>query len=119
MALHRRPSHGSTSAGHPGPVRAAGGQPVHSWRRRPAAVPRPPATPGPPPRPAADPARAAAAARAYLAAAGYDGTVEVAPGGQRLTVTYTPVLLSAAGIDELPVSGSATADLLDPRDGTP
>jgi hypothetical protein len=73
------------------------------------------------PRP--DPARAAAAARAYLAAAGYQGTVTIAPGGRQLRVTttgsYTPVLLSAAGVGPLPVAGSATADLLDPQGGTP
>lgn len=68
-------------------------------------------------------ARAAAGARAYLAAAGVQGTVTVAPGGRRVTVTttgsYTPVLLSAAGIGPMPVTGSATADLIDPEGGTP
>ncbi len=66
--------------------------------------------------PAADPARAAAAARSYLAAAGVSGTVSIAPGGRQLTVTttgtYTPVLLSAAGVGPMQVAGTATADLV-------
>lgn len=76
---------------------------------------------GHPARP--DPARAAAAARAYLAAAGVTGTVAIAPGGQRLTVTttgtYAPVLLTAIGIGPQPVTGTATADLVTVEGGTP
>lgn len=70
-----------------------------------------------------DPARAAAAARGYLTAAGVTGSVAIAPGGQRLTVTtndtYTPVLLTAIGIGPMPVTGTATADLVTVEGGTP
>jgi Flp pilus assembly protein TadG len=66
--------------------------------------------------PRANPTLAAAAARSYLTAAGVTGSVSIAPGGQTLTVTtrdtYSPVLLSAIGIGALPVTGTATADLV-------
>lgn len=73
--------------------------------------------------PRANPTLAAAAARTYLDAAGVTGTVAIAPGGQRMTVstrdTYTPVLLSAIGIGPMPVTGEATADLVTVEGGTP
>lgn len=73
--------------------------------------------------PRADPALAAAAARSYLAAAGVEGTVSIAPGGRRLTVTttgsYNPVLLSAVGVAPMPVTGSAIADLVTIEGGNP
>jgi Flp pilus assembly protein TadG len=63
-----------------------------------------------------DPVLAAAAAQAYLASADVTGTVQIAADRQHLTVTvtipYTTVMLSYIGIDQLTVTGRATATLL-------
>ncbi len=60
-----------------------------------------------------DPARAVLAGQAYLAAAGISGTVSVA--GDTVTVqtttTYTPVILSLAGVGTQTVTGESTARL--------
>ena len=73
--------------------------------------------------PRTSPSRAAAAARTYLRASGVTGSVTVAPGGRRLTVTttdtYAPVFLSAIGLGPMRVSGAATADLVTVQGGTP
>jgi Flp pilus assembly protein TadG len=63
-----------------------------------------------------DPVLAATAAQAYLASAGVTGTVEIAADRQHLTVTvtipYTTDMLSYIGIDQVTVTGRATATLL-------
>lgn len=60
-----------------------------------------------------DPARAAQAAQAYLNTAGVTGSVSVS--GDLVTVrtsaTYTPVMLSLAGVATQSVSGESTARL--------
>jgi hypothetical protein len=63
-----------------------------------------------------DPALAVTAAQAYMSAAGVTGTVEVAADRLHLTVTvtiaYNTVMLSYIGIDQVSVTGHATAQLL-------
>jgi Flp pilus assembly protein TadG len=60
-----------------------------------------------------DPARAVQAGQAYLSAAGISGTVSVV--GDTVTVqtttTYTPVILSLAGVGTQTVTGESTARL--------
>ncbi len=62
----------------------------------------------------ADPSQAASAARAYLAAAGVIGSVSADQNTVTVTVTdtYECSFLSIIGIQSLPVSGTATADIL-------
>lgn len=57
----------------------------------------------------ADPAGATAAAQAYLASVGHTGTVAVAGDivEVRVTIAYRTVILGAAGINDLAVTGSA------------
>ena len=59
--------------------------------------------------------RARAAAQDYLRAAGAHGSVEVNLDTVTVTVTdtYRPTLLSIVGVNEIPVSASATASSLD------
>ena len=68
-----------------------------------------------------DAAAASQAARAYLTAAHVDGSVAVT-GGTNLTVevtdTYNPRFLGLIGINQLPVTGSATARLVRSLGGT-
>jgi len=63
-----------------------------------------------------DPGAAVAAASAYLAAAGVTGTVGVSQDRQQVTVTVTittnTVMLSIVGIDQMTVTGHATAQLV-------
>ena len=63
-----------------------------------------------------DPALAMAAAQTYLTSAGVTGTVEVAADRLHLTVTvtipYNTMMLSYIGIDQVVVTGRATAQLL-------
>ena len=63
-----------------------------------------------------DPARAAAAARAYLSAADATGTIQVAADRRHVLVTVTirrdTVMLSLIGIDQITVTGHATAVLV-------
>ena len=64
---------------------------------------------------AVDPARARTAAGRFLAAAGVEGTTTVVNGNEieiRVTDSYTPQFLSILGINELPVSGTASARLV-------
>ena len=71
--------------------------------------------------PTTDPGRARAAARAYLADAGLTGTVEITDSGRTLTVTadstYRPLFLSAIGVRQMNVSGTATVDLEQVQEG--
>ncbi len=62
----------------------------------------------------ADPSQAASAASAYLAAAGVIGSVTADQNTVTVTVTdtYECSFLSIIGIGSLPVSGTATADIL-------
>lgn len=62
----------------------------------------------------ADPGKAAAAASAYLASAGVAGNVTADQNTVTVTVTdqYPCSFLSIIGITSLPVSGTATADIL-------
>lgn len=61
---------------------------------------------------------AVSAARAYLASSGNTGSVTIITSGQKIRVTVTvtitepTLLLSAIGIDDLQVTKTATADLL-------
>src|SRR6266511_4176957 len=63
-----------------------------------------------------DPALAVTAAQAYLTSAGVTGTVQVAADRLHLSVTvtipYNTVMLSYIGIDQVIVTGHATAQLL-------
>ena|SRR5690349_20335207 len=63
-----------------------------------------------------DPGAAVDAANAYLAAAGVEGTVQVSQDRQQVTVTVTittnTVMLNIIGIDQMTVTGHATAQLL-------
>jgi Flp pilus assembly protein TadG len=63
-----------------------------------------------------DVARAVAAGQAYLAAAGVTGTVVPSDDRRQVTVTvnitYNTVMLGLVGFDQLPVTGTATAQLL-------
>jgi len=63
-----------------------------------------------------DPALAVTAAQAYMTSAGVTGTVEVAADRQHLTVTvtipYNTVMLSYIGVDQVTVTGRATAQLI-------
>src|SRR4051812_39900627 len=63
-----------------------------------------------------DPGAAVDAASAYLAAAGVTGTVGVSQDRQQVTVTVTittnTVMLSIIGIDQMTVTGHATAQLV-------
>lgn len=63
-----------------------------------------------------DPQQAVAAAQAYLVSAGVTGTVEIAADRQHLTVTvtipYNTAMLSYIGIDQVTVTGRATAQLV-------
>ena len=63
-----------------------------------------------------DPGAAVDAASAYLAAAGVQGTVGVSQDRQQVTVTVTittnTVMLSIIGIDQMTVTGHATAQLV-------
>ena len=63
-----------------------------------------------------DPVLAASAVQAYLASAGVTGTVQIAADRQHLTVTvtipYNTVMLSYIGVNQVTVSGRATATLL-------
>ena len=59
--------------------------------------------------------RARAAAQDYLRAAGAHGSVDVHLDAVTVTVTdtYRPTLLSIVGVDEIPISASATASSID------
>lgn len=63
-----------------------------------------------------DPELAVSAAQAYLTSADVTGTVAIAADRQHLTVTvtipYNTVMLSYIGIDQVTVSGHATAQLV-------
>ena len=61
-----------------------------------------------------DPNRAAAAANAYLNQAGVNGSVTISANTITVNVfdTYNCTFLSVIGINNLPVSGSASADTL-------
>ena len=68
-----------------------------------------------------DPARAAAAGNAHLAQAGLSGTVSMTGTVVNVTVsgTYECVFLSVIGIRTLPVSGTASADVVRAYEGAP
>ena len=66
--------------------------------------------------PTANPVRARAAAEDVLDRAGVDGTVTVTDGGTRIQVDteerYRPVFLNIIGVDNMVVTGHATAGLV-------
>ena len=68
-----------------------------------------------------DPARAAAAGNAHLAQAGLSGTVSMTGTVVNVTVTdtYECAFLSIIGIQTLPVSGTASADVVRAYEGAP
>ncbi|MEA5052651.1 pilus assembly protein TadG-related protein [Raineyella sp.] len=68
-----------------------------------------------------DPARAAAAGNAHLTQAGLSGTVSMTGTVVNVTVTdtYDCVFLSVIGIRTLPVSGTASADVVRAYEGAP
>lgn len=65
-----------------------------------------------------DPGRAVNAAQAYLVLVGAQGTVDIAGGEVTVTVTgrQDTTLLSAVGVDSIPVKATATALSIDADD---